>query len=208
MSFLDPNALIASFGLVGIALIVFAESGLLIGFFLPGDSLLFAAGILAATGKLDIYYLVPVLTMSAILGDSFGYLFGRKTGTRIFRKPDAIIFKQEYIDKAETFYQKHGGKTVVLARFIPIMRTFAPIVAGVGKMDYRKFLAYNIIGGITWVSSISLLGYYFGSKIPGISHYAAPVVILVTIISFAQPIAHILKDPEARAKIIAKLRRK
>jgi membrane-associated protein len=151
-------------GVIGIAAVIFAESGLLIGFFLPGDSLLFTAGFLTYTGFLNvsIHLLVVILFIAAVAGDSVGYTFGRKVGPRVFSRPNSLLFKQENIQKAQAFYEKHGGKTIIIARFIPIVRTFAPVVAGVGDMAYKKFLAFNLIGGFLWAAGVTYLGYFTG----------------------------------------------
>lgn len=186
--------IIQSGGLLLIGLIVFAESGLLIGFFLPGDTLLFAAGFFAAQGKLSLFWLLAVLIIAAIVGDNVGYTIGKHTGKRIFKKKDGILFRQEYIERAEEFYESHGGKTIILARFIPIVRTFAPVVAGVGNMERRKFMFYNIIGAVTWCVSVTLLGYWLGSKIPSIDKYILPVILVATIFTFTPPLIHVWRD--------------
>lgn len=204
----DVAQIVQAGGILLIAAIVFAESGLLIGFFLPGDTLLFTAGFFASQGQLNLGWLLFAIIMAAIIGDNVGYTIGRKTGHKIFKKQDGIFFRQEYIAKAEEFYEKHGGKTITIARFVPIVRTFAPIVAGVGKMDRRKFMAYNIVGAVIWGASLTLLGYYLGSRIPHIDKYILPAVLLATIFTFAPPILHILKDAENRAKIMASLKQK
>ncbi|MEV4438743.1 DedA family protein [Streptomyces sp. NPDC049577] len=163
---LDSDYLIGQFGLVGVLAIVFAESGLLIGFFLPGDSLLFTTGLLVTTGKLDQYPLWAVcvfVVLAAILGDQAGYLFGRKVGPALFRRPDSKIFKQENVQKANEFFEKHGPKSLVLARFVPIIRTFTPIIAGVSRMNYRSFLIFNVIGGTLWGGGVTLLGASLGN---------------------------------------------
>jgi len=163
--FLDPEWLISTFGLLGILAIVFAESGLLIGFFLPGDSLLFTAGLLTADGEYITYplWLVCLLiTIAAIAGDQVGYLFGKRVGPALFRRPNSRLFKQENVLKAHEFFEKYGPRSVVLARFVPIVRTFTPIVAGVSGMRYRTFVIYNVIGGILWGSGVTLLGYFLG----------------------------------------------
>jgi len=147
---LDLPMLIKAIGYFGIFFIIFAESGLFFGFFLPGDSLLFTAGLLASQGYFDIAILILLTTLGAILGDQIGYLFGKKVGPKIFNYDESLLFKKKYITDAENFYQKHGKKTIILARFVPIVRTFVPILAGVGKMHYRTFFSYNIIGGILW----------------------------------------------------------
>jgi membrane-associated protein len=164
-SWLDPDYLIQTFGLIGILVIVFAESGLLIGFFLPGDSLLFTAGLLVATDQYLHYPLWLVCTLvviSAVLGDQAGYLFGRKVGPALFKRPDSRLFKQENVEKAHEFFEKHGPKSLVLARFVPIVRTFTPIIAGVSRMRYRSFLIFNVVGGVAWGAGVTLLGALLG----------------------------------------------
>ena len=206
MSILDPEAIITTGGLALIAFIVFAESGLLFGFFFPGDTLLFLAGTLAAQGQFSIFAAVAVIVISAILGGQVGYQIGNKAGPRLFRKRDGIIFRHEYIERAELFYEKHGGKTIILARFIPIVRTFAPVVAGIGKMDHRRFSFYNIVGSLIWGAGVTILGYFVGHMIPDIDKYVLPVIAAVTILSFGPTLYHILKDPISRKKIKEKLR--
>jgi membrane-associated protein len=164
-SWLDPDQLIQSFGLLGILTVVFAESGLLIGFFLPGDSLLFTTGLLVATDQYLHYplWLVCVLIVfAAALGDQVGYLFGRKVGPALFRRPDSRLFKQENVEKAHEFFETYGPKSLVLARFVPIVRTFTPIIAGVSRMRYRSFLTFNVIGGVLWGAGVTLLGAALG----------------------------------------------
>jgi membrane-associated protein len=177
------EAIIQWGGLIGLFLIVFAETGLLIGFFLPGDSLLFTAGVLAAAGLFDVKILVLTLIVAAIIGDTVGYWTGRFMGQRLFHKKDSRFFKQEYVKKAHTFYERNGGKTIILARFIPIIRTFAPIVAGVANMKYRNFAIYNIVGGILWVSAMVLGGYYLIKVIPGADKYIHLIIGVIIIIS-------------------------
>ena len=200
----DVNSIITGGGLLLIGAIVFAETGLLIGFFLPGDTLLFAAGFFAAQGELWLPSLLFVLIFAAIAGNTVGYEIGDRTGKRIFKKKDGILFREEYIERAEAFYEKHGGKTIILARFIPIVRTFAPIVAGVGNMSRLKFFVYNVVGAILWCVSITLLGYWLGSKIPHIDKYVLPVILIVMILTFAPTLFHIIKDPKIRNKILRK----
>lgn len=188
----------------GVAAVVFAESGLLIGFFLPGDSLLFATGFLIHAGILpvNVHLAVLVIFLAAVLGDSVGYTFGRKVGPRIFNKQDARLFKQEYIQRAQEFYEKHGGKTIIIARFIPIVRTFAPIVAGAGKMNYRRFIAFNIVGGLLWAAGITYAGYFLGSLFESmgveIDHILLPIIAFIIIISVLPPAIHIFKDKKNR----------
>ncbi|WP_459186069.1 DedA family protein [Streptomyces sp.] len=161
---LDPDYLISSAGLIGLLVVVFAESGLLIGFFLPGDSLLFTGGLLVAGGKLDwpIWAVALLVIVAAIAGDQVGYLFGRKVGPSLFRRPDSKLFKQENIEKAHEFFERYGGKSIVLARFVPVIRTFTPIIAGVSRMNYRTFVTYNIIGGTLWGGGVTFLGFWLG----------------------------------------------
>lgn len=191
-----------------IAFIVFAESGLLFGFFLPGDTLLFATGIFAAQGELSLPTAISVIVVSAILGGRAGYYIGEKTGPKLFKQSDGIFFRREYIVRAEEFYEKHGGKTIILARFIPVVRTFAPVVAGAGNMNLAKFNLYNIIGSGFWAISITLAGYYLGSKIPNIDHYVLPIILFFVVLSFLSPFYHAIKDPTSRARLITKLRKK
>lgn len=205
---IDPEHIIQSGGVLLVAAIVFAESGLLIGFFLPGDTLLFSAGFFASQGNLPLATLLIVTTLAAIIGDNVGYTIGRRTGHKIFKKKDGILFRSEYIEQAEKFYEKHGGKTITIARFVPIVRTFAPVVAGVGKMDRKKFMAYNVVGATLWVFSITLLGYWLGSKIPNIDAYLLPAVALASLLTFGPAIWHVLKDAETRNKIASSIKSK
>lgn len=193
-------------GLIAIGATVFAESGLLIGFFLPGDTLLFGAGILASQGTLPLGWLLAVIIVSAIVGDNVGYSIGRRTGPRIFKKQDSILFKHEHIARAEEFYEKHGGKTIILARFVPIVRTFAPMVAGIGKMPRQKFLLYNAVGGIIWGGGVTLAGYWFGSKVPWVEHYITPIILTVIVLSIVGSMIHIFKDKDTRELAIKKLK--
>lgn len=178
------DALIAWAGYGGLTAIVYCETGLLIGFFLPGDSLLVTAGFVASQGKLDFWALNALLGAAAILGDSTGYLIGKSAGPRIFNKKDSLFFKKEYLEKTRRFFEKHGAKTIVLARFVPIVRTFAPTVAGVGSMPYRTFLAYNVIGGVLWVFGMTFTGYFLGRVIPGIDKKIHIVILVVIVVSF------------------------
>lgn len=180
-------------GLLVIAFILFAETGLLFGFFLPGDTLLLAAGILAASGTFSLATLLPVIVISTILGNIVGYEIGHRAGPKLFKKEDNKIFRKEYLVRAEEFYEKHGGKTILFARFIPIIRTFAPVVAGIGAMDKRMFNFYNVVGGIVWGVGVTLVGYFFGSKIPNIDHYILPIILSVVILSFLSPLLHKIK---------------
>jgi membrane-associated protein len=170
-------------GLFGLAAIVFSETGLLIGVFLPGDSLLVTAGLLAARGYLNVYALAPVLTVAAICGNSVGYFIGRATGPRIFNRENSLFFNKKHAIRAHEFYEKYGRKTIVLAQFMPIIRTFAPVVAGVGGMKFRTFITFNIMGAVLWIWSMVAIGYFLGSYIPGIDRHIEIVVAVVVFIS-------------------------
>jgi membrane-associated protein len=162
-SWLEPETLIEAFGMLGMLAIVFVESGLLVGFLLPGDSLLFTAGLLSAHGVLpDLWILLVTIPLAAIAGDQVGYAIGRKAGPAIFRRPESRFFHQENVERAQAFFDRHGPRTIVLARFVPIVRTFAPVTAGVARMDYRTFLTYNVVGGVLWGVGVTTLGYFLG----------------------------------------------
>jgi membrane-associated protein len=172
-------------GLIGLILIVFAETGLLIGFFLPGDSLLITAGLFAARGDFNIVTLNITLIAAAIIGDATGYWIGRRTGKALYNRPDSLLFRREHLRITHEFYERHGGKTIVIARFMPIVRTFAPMVAGVADMGYRNFVIYNVVGGVLWVSSMTLGGYFLGQLVPDIEeniHYVIAGVIFVSLL--------------------------
>lgn len=191
---LDPVSLIKYAGLFGVLAIVFAESGLFFGFFFPGDSLLFTAGFLASQGLLSPTWLFIGLFVAAVAGDSVGYAFGRHTGTRIFSREKSFFFNKEYPARAQHFYEKYGKKTIILARFIPIVRTFAPIVAGVGRMNYRTFLAYNIVGAALWTGLLAGSGFVLGNTIPGASHYITLIVLVIIVVSLIPPVYHFIKE--------------
>ena len=199
---MELKSLIESIGLLGIAAFVFAESGLFLGAFLPGDSLLFTAGFLASQGILDIRILIPLCFIAAVVGDSFGYAFGRKVGPWIFKREDSLLFQRAHLLRAQKFYEKHGGKTIIFARFMPIVRTFAPILAGVGRMHYPRFLAFNVIGGFFWAVGLSLAGFVLGNTIPGVDRYLLPIILAIILASVAPGIAHVLRDQEARRSLI------
>ncbi|GAA2261756.1 hypothetical protein GCM10010232_61550 [Streptomyces amakusaensis] len=182
---LDPDRLIGTFGLIGVLVIVFAESGLLIGFFLPGDSLLFTTGLLVTTGKLDelpLWAVCSLIVAAAVVGDQVGYLFGRKVGPALFKRPDSRLFKQENVEKAHDFFEKYGPKSLVLARFVPVVRTFTPVVAGVSRMNYRSFVIFNIIGGVLWGAGVTLLGAGLGG-IDLVHRHIEKVLILIVLLS-------------------------
>ncbi|MGH7719575.1 MAG: VTT domain-containing protein [Gemmatimonadaceae bacterium] len=181
--FSDLEGLIRWGGYVGLTIIVFTETGLLIGFFLPGDSLLVTAGLLASQGFLNVVVMGIILSIAAIVGDTVGYAIGRATGPRIFTREDSLFFNKKHLHRAHEFYERHGGKTIVLARFMPIIRTFAPLVAGVAAMRYRDFVFYNVFGGLLWVWSMLLTGYLLGNHVPGIENHIEIVIIVVIFLS-------------------------
>lgn len=194
----DVSHIIAVGGLALVAFIIYAEVGLMVGFFLPGDTLLISAGIFAAQGKLPIVWTIIVIAIAAILGDNTSYLIGHKLGPRLFRKKDGLIFRQEYVAKAELFYEKYGNKTALLAHWVPIIRTFSPLLAGVGKMRYRTFAIFDAAGDIAWATAVTLLGYYVGSRIPNIDHYILITLAIVIVISFGPTIYHLIKAVRTR----------
>lgn len=199
--------LIKSAGYLGLFGITFAESGLLIGFFLPGDSLLFTSGFLASQGFLDLRILLPLLFVGAVAGDSAGYAFGRRFGPKVFSREDSLFFHKDHILRAQAFFEKHGGKSIILARFMPVIRTFAPILAGVGNMHYRTFLFYNIVGGLLWAPGLLSLGYFLGRVIPDAEKYILPIVLLIVFISVAPQAFHILRDQKMRRQLFSLLLR-
>lgn len=170
-------------GLFGLALIIFSETGLLIGVFLPGDSLLVTAGLLSARGYLDIYRLAPVLTLAAICGNSLGYFIGHATGPRVFNRENSLFFNKKHAIRAHEFYEKYGRKTIVLAQFMPIIRTFSPVIAGVAGMKFRQFIRYNVLGAFAWVWSMLGIGFFLGNSVPGIDQHIEIVVVIVVFIS-------------------------
>ncbi|MFQ3562778.1 VTT domain-containing protein [Streptomyces gramineus] len=188
-SWLDPKSLLDSFGIWGLLLVVFAESGLLIGFFLPGDSLLFTCGLLIASHQLDfpLWAAIALICVAAILGDQAGYMFGKKVGPSLFNRPNSRLFKQENVAKAHEFFEKHGPKSLILARFVPVIRTFTPIIAGVSGMAYRSFVVFNVIGGVLWGAGVTLLGSWLG-KIDVVKNNIEAILILIVLVSVV-PIA-------------------
>ncbi len=193
----DPLFIIKTLGLLGVAFIIFAESGLFFGFFLPGDSLLFTAGILSSQGLIPFWPLLILCAIAAVLGDNFGYAFGRKTGPMIFNKEESFLFKKKYVERAKTFYDKYGKKTIILARFIPIVRTFAPIIAGVASMDYKTFFRFNLIGGLIWTCGMIILGYLLGKTIPDVDRYLLPIIAFIILLSFAPPIIELIRHKKS-----------
>ncbi|OLE16999.1 MAG: hypothetical protein AUG20_00450 [Gemmatimonas sp. 13_1_20CM_3_60_15] len=179
----DLPGLVQWAGLFGLGVIVFSETGLLVGFFLPGDSLLVTAGLLAAKGYLNVYALAPALTLAAICGNSLGYFIGRATGPRVFKRDNSLFFNKNHAMRAHEFYEKYGKKTIVLAQFMPVIRTFAPVTAGVAGMPFSTFAAYNILGAFLWIWSMAGIGYFLGNYIPGIDQHIEIVVVIVVFIS-------------------------
>ena len=213
-SLTDPDKLIQLLsqvltGWAGYALlagIVFSETGLLVGLFLPGDSLLFTVGVVAGAGELDIVRICALLTVMSILGDQSGYFLGYRTGPKIFSRPDSLIFKQEYVKRTQAFYEKHGGKTLIYAKFVPIVRTFAPFMAGVGRMRYSRFVSFNVIGGIGWVVSMTLAGYFLG-EVPIIRRNFEKVVIGIVLVSVLPMVIHYFSSIKQGAVMAADERR-
>ncbi|MBI3954437.1 VTT domain-containing protein [Candidatus Collierbacteria bacterium] len=184
-------------GLMVVWGMVFAESGLLIGFFLPGDSLLFTAGFLASQGVFNEWALWLGSIIAAVTGDAIGYWFGHRWGRGLFKKEDSLLFHKDNLLKAEKFYEEHGKKTIIIARFLPVIRTFAPIVAGIAKMEYRNFALFNVVGALLWAGGVSMAGYWLGSLIPDVDKYLLPIVAGIIIVSILPPVFHILKDRRA-----------
>jgi membrane-associated protein len=181
----DPRMLVQAAGYVGLTAIIFAETGLLIGFFLPGDSLLVTAGLLATQSQfgLNLWLLGVLLTVAAIVGNSLGYAIGRFTGPRLFTRDDSLLFRKKHLLRAQAFYEKHGRKTLIIARFMPIVRTFVPVVAGFGAMNLRVYTAYNVLGAVLWIWSMLFIGYFLGSIIPGVEDHITKIVLIVIFIS-------------------------
>ena len=181
----DPRLLVQAGGYVGLTAIIFSETGLLIGFFLPGDSLLVTAGLLASQPQfgLNIWLLGLLLTIAAIVGNTVGYAIGRYTGPRLFTRDDSLLFKKKHLYQAQAFYEKHGGKTLVIARFMPIVRTFVPVVAGLGAMNLRSYTAYNVLGAVLWIWSMLFIGYFLGRYIPGVENHITKVILVVIFLS-------------------------
>lgn len=204
---MDLNTFIESIGYVGITSVVFAESGLFLGAFLPGDSLLFTAGFLASQNIFDIRILIPLCFLAAVAGDSFGYAFGRHVGPRIFRHEDSLLFHREHLERAQKFYEKHGGKTIIIARFMPIVRTFAPILAGVGRMRYSRFLTFNVIGALIWAVGLTAAGFVLGQSVPGIDRYLLPIILAIILTSVAPSVVHIARNREYRHRIAVSIKK-
>jgi membrane-associated protein len=198
-SWLDASHIIESFGLLGIMAIVFAECGLLVGFFLPGDSLLITAGLFAARGDLSLPLLIVTLIPAAILGNATGYQIGKRTGKALYSRPDSLLFRREHLRMTHEYYERHGGKTIIIAQFAPILRTFAPVVAGVAEMGYRRFASYNIVGAILWIASMTLTGYLLGNIIPGIDKRIDVLVMVIIAVSLLPAAIGLLRSRSKRS---------
>ncbi len=200
----DLRTFIQTYGPYGVAAIVFAETGLMVGFFLPGDSLLFTAGFLASQGFLDIWQLSLLAAATAVLGDTTGYLVGRRAGRTLFKREDSRFFKKKHLQKAHDFYERHGGKAIILAQFMPIVRTFSPVTAGIAAMNYVKFAMFNVIAAILWGFCIPWAGYFLGKQIPDVDRYLLPIVALIIVVSVAPSAIHVWR--ESGAEITAAVR--
>jgi membrane-associated protein len=206
---IDIAILLETGGIIAIAATIFAETGLLIGFFLPGDTLLFAAGFFAAQGKISLLGSLLAIFLGSVLGNMMGYEIGRRSGPKIFTNEDALLLTPQTIDGAQKFYKKHGGKTILLARFIPIIRTLAPLMAGIAKMNYQTFLFYNILGAIFWTVSVTMIGYLAGRMIGqyfNIDKYLLPVILLAMLLTFGASFLHILKNKQQRTIFLNKIK--
>lgn len=190
---MNPQSLIEAFGTLGLFVIVFAESGLLVGFFLPGDSLLFTAGLLAYKGVLNLPLVVVVAVVAAVIGDQVGYFIGRKIGPALFKRPDSRLFHQKNVQRTHDYFEKNGPKTVILARFLPVIRTFTPVVAGVGQMEYRRFVTFNVVGGVAWGAGVTLAGYTLGRTVPNIDRWLLPIIVAIAAVSFIPVILELLR---------------
>jgi membrane-associated protein len=198
----DVRGLVAWGGYVGLTFIIFAETGLLIGFFLPGDSLIVTAGLLCATmGVMNVWLLGLLLTVASIVGNALGYEVGKNVGPRLFTREDSILFNKKHLYRAAQFYEKHGGKTIIIARFMPIVRTFVPVVAGMGQMDYKRYTLYNVIGGIGWIWSMLLIGYFLGRYIPGVEKHIEIMIIVIIFLSLLPGIISYLRAKSAAKKL-------
>ena len=188
---IDLVAAIKTVGYAGLAFVVFAETGLFLGFFFPGDSLLFVAGLLASQGFFSVAFLILIVFVAAVTGNMVGYEFGRRVGPRLFSREDSLLFRKAHVVRTQKFFDRYGGKTIMIARFMPIVRTFAPILAGVGNMQYRSFLAYNIAGAAIWTAGLTLLGYFLGNVVPDIDKYLLPIVLAIVVVSVLPGIYHL-----------------
>ena len=207
-SLLNPIHLLSTFGYLGLVIIILIDCGLPIGIFFPGDSLLISAGILASQGHMNIIAVIIISFVAAVIGYGSGYFFGDKVGKRLFDRPNSQFFSHERLTRAQAFFEKYGAQSIILARFIPFVRTFAPIVAGTSSMPYRKFMTYNVIGGISWAIIVPLLGFGLGRVVPHIDRYLLPVIIVVLLSSFVPAIWHVtgqrMKNRNEKKKSIKK----
>lgn len=203
---MELQQILITIGYLGIFAVIFAESGLLIGIVFPGDSLLFTAGFLSSQGYFNITYLVLICFIAAVLGDSVGYTFGRRVGKKFFSKEKSFFFNPENVVRAQRFYDKHGGKTIILARFLPGIRTLAPILAGVGDMHYPTFLSYNVVGGLIWAVGLTSLGYYLGSVIPGIDKYLLPILLFIIFASVIPSFWKVIFNREHRRHMTSQVK--
>ena len=209
----DLRSFIEQIGYIGVFFVIFAESGLLIGFFLPGDSLIFTAGLLSSPtfGLFNVWVLLLGSWVAAVVGDNVGYEFGRRVGRRLFQRTDSVLFHKDNLIRAQEFYEKYGGKAIVLARFMPVVRTFAPIVAGIGNMDHKRFTFFNFIGGTIWVFGLTFGGYFLGSLIPAdqLDKYLLPVIVVIVLLSVLPPALHLYKEHRKTfwQKLVEKIKR-
>lgn len=202
----DVEAILQSGGVLILALIIFSECGLLVGFFLPGDTLLVAAGLLASNDKLPLLLVLPAAFLAATLGYQVGYLIGERAGPYIFKRKDGILFREEYVARTQTFFNRHGGKAVIFARFIPIVRTVVPLVAGVGHMPKRRFVFYNIVGGLLWTVGLILAAYWVGNRIPNLDKLIAPLILLATLATIGSVLIELTRSAEKRRALKKALR--
>ena len=201
---MDPRHLLETFGTLGLFAIIFAESGLLFGFFLPGDSMLFTAGLLASNGFSNLPLLCAGCFVAAVAGDQVGYVIGRRAGPALFRRPDSRFFHKRNVERARAYFEEHGSKTIILARFIPVIRTFVPVVAGVGEMEYRRFVTFNLVGGFIWAVGLTVVGFALGESIPNVDRYLLPMVLLIGAVSFVPVIRELWKmQRQGRADALA-----
>ena len=200
------DSIIQSGGLIAIFLIIFSESGLFFGVLFPGDSLLLAAGFLAGQDIISIYWLIPLVILAAILGDNVGYYIGRRLGPKVFKRDDGLLFRLEYLEKTNKFYKKHGGKTIVIARFIAVVRTFAPVIAGVAGMSWARFAFFNVVGAVLWGAGLPLLGYAIGTAFPDIDKYFLWFLFISAQLFLAFVLWQVLKDPKVRSRLRTGLR--
>ncbi|HEX4776701.1 MAG TPA: VTT domain-containing protein [Acidimicrobiia bacterium] len=196
MHYLDPNYLIETFGTIGLILVIYAESGILLGLVFPGDSLLFTAGLLASQHKfgLNIFFIAGGAFAGAVLGAQTGYWLGKRFGPALFQRPDSRVFKQEYVEKSKEYFERYGGKTVVIGRFVPFVRTLVPMVAGIGAMELRAFTVFNVIGAALWAAGVSVAGYFLGKTIPNVDHYLLPIIGVIILVSVIPPALEIRKQ--------------